>query len=149
MMASFEITGLDELNAAFNRVMGGIPDEVTAEAVTAMAEVAKEKIRESGLSMGVRDPESGVHILDKIKLSKPKISSTGGYVDVYFSGTRKSSPESKARVKNTVIAFENEYGNRQQQARPFVGNAMVKNEEAIVAPGAQIIGDWMENEFLK
>lgn len=144
-MASLELVGFDDLDAAFNRI-SDIPDEVTSTALTEMAKVAAVKIRAQGESMGVRDPESTVHILDKIKPKKPKITDSGGYADITFSGTRMRGSK---RVRNAEIAFVNEYGSRHQEPRPFIGTAMTRNEEQIAAPGTEIIGEWIEKEFEK
>lgn len=142
-MASLELQGFDSLEDAFRRI-ADIPSDVTEEALDAMAGVAAGKIRQSGESLGVRDPESSVHILDKIKTQKAKITESGGYEDITFSGTRRRGNK---RVRNAEIAFVNEYGTRTQQARPFVGKAMSQNEEQITAPGEKIVGDWIEKEF--
>lgn len=142
-MARLEVQGFDELNDAFRRA-GDIPFETTAKALSAMGEVAAGKIRQSGETMGVRDPESRVHILDKIKVNKPKETKSGGYAEITFSGTRTRG---RTRTRNAEIAFVNEYGKRSQPARPFIGKAMSQNEEAIVAPGADVIGDWIEKKF--
>lgn len=144
-MATLEIEGFDELNEALRRI-GTIPEAVTVKALDAMAQVAAAKIKASGESMGVRDPESSVHVLDVIKPTKAKKTPEGGYEDITFSGTRRRSGK---RVRNAEIAFVNEYGTRNQRARPFIGQAMTQNEAAIAAPGAEIIGDWIEHEFSK
>ena len=142
-MATLEVFGFDDLNDAFNRI-ADIPFEVTAEALTQMADVAADKIKSSGESMGVRDPESSVHILDNIKPAKPKQTPGGGRCDITFSGTRTRHG---IKTRNAEIAFINEYGKRGQDARPFVKTAMTRNEEAIAKPGEEIIGDWIEHEF--
>ena len=142
-MARLEFEGIDELCAAFGRIED-IPDEVTEEALTAMGNVAFSEIKRTGESMGVRDQESDVHILDKMKLTKPTITKKGGYADVTFSGSRTRG---KKKTRNAEIAFVNEYGKRGQEARPFIGTAMSKKEKAIVDAGAEVLGDWMEKEF--
>lgn len=144
-MATLELDGLDELNEAFRR-MGEVPDSVKTEALNKMGNIAFARIRREGDSMGVRDPESDVHILDKMKLTKPKLTKEGGYADVTFSGTRQRG---KTRERNAAIAFINEYGKRGQPARPFIGNAMNQAERAITEAGADVLGDWMEREFEK
>lgn len=141
-MANLVMSGFDELNDAFNRI-GDIPFEVTAEALTEMATVAADKIKRSGEQMGVRDPESDVHILDKVKPAKPKQTPGGGRCDITFSGTRTRH---NIKTRNAEIAFINEYGKRGQDARPFIKTGM-SDEESIAAPGEKIIGDWIENEF--
>lgn len=142
-MATLELEGFEDLEDAFRRI-SEIPFPVTAEALDGMAEVAAAKIKASGESMGVRDPESDVHILDKIKTNKAKQTQSGGYETITFSGSRKRG---NTETRNAAIAFINEYGKRGQRARPFIGTAMKQNEDAILAPAEKIIGDWIENTF--
>ena len=144
-MARLEIDGFDALNAAFGRV-SEIPPETTTRALSEMAEVAKSKIKAQGEAMGVRDPESTVHILDKITTTKPKLTGSGGYADVTFSGSRQRG---NTKTRNAEIAFVNEYGKRGQPARPFIGTAMTKNEQTIAEAGAEEIVDWFEKDFMK
>ena len=70
----------------------------------------------------------------------------GGYADVTFSGSRTRSGKS---TRNAEIAFINEYGKRSQQARPFVGQAMEQNADAIANAGAEVLLEWTEKEFAK
>ena len=142
-MASLELTGFEDLEDAFRRI-SEIPFEVTAEALDAMAEVAADKIRSTGESMGVRDPESDVHILDKIKPRKAKKTEYGGYEMISFTGSRKRG---NPTTRNAEIAFVNEYGKRGQPARPFIGTAMNRGDDQIQDQAEKVIGDWIEKEF--
>ena len=142
-MASLELQGFESLDEAFRRI-SEIPFSVTSEALNGMAEVAAGKIRDQGERMGVRDPESDVHILDRIKTGKPKQTESGGYETISFSGSRTRG---KSRTRNAEIAFVNEYGKRGQAARPFIGLAMTQNEDAILEPAEKTIGDWIEKSF--
>lgn len=142
-MASLEFSGLDELSAAFQR-LENIPESVTTKALTEMGEVAFARIKRTGESMGARDPESNVHILDKMTLTKPKLTNDGGYAEVTFSGSRTRG---NTRTRNAEIAFINEYGKRGQEARPFIGTAMSQAEKAITDAGAEVLGDWIEKTF--
>ena len=144
-MARIELNGFDDLCEAFNRI-SDIPDSITEEALEGMAKVAEEKIREQGESMGVRDPESDVHILDNLKRKKPEITPEGGYAVITFTGKR---PRGQKGTRNAEIAFVNEYGSRKMKARPFVGTAMSKNERQITQPGIDTVGNWIESEFKK
>lgn len=144
-MASLEISGIDELNAALRR-LGNIPETVKAEMLDKMAAVAMEKIRSTGEAMGVKDQESGTHIVDKLRTTKAKMTEAGGYEDITFSGSRRRGKKS---TRNAEIAFLNEYGKAGQPARPFVGQAMTRNETEITDPGVEVLGNWMENEFTK
>ena len=142
-MPRLDLSGFEELAAAFDKI-SNVPEDVQMKALTAMEEVAASEIRKSGEAYGVRDPESPVHVLDSIKVNKPKKTDSGGYADVTFSGSRIRSGK---QVRQAEIAFINEYGKKNQQARPFVGEAMNKNAEAIAKAGAEVILDWTENNF--
>ena len=142
-MATLELQGLESLEDAFRRI-ADIPWNVTEEALDDMAAVAAERIRSTGESMGVRDPESEEHILDKITATKARQTETGGYKDITFKGSRLRNG---TRTRNAEIAFINEYGKRSQPARPFIGRAMNENEDAIQAEAEKVIGDWIEAEF--
>ncbi len=144
-MATLELQGFEDLEDAMRRI-AEIPFAVTEEALGAMAEVAADKIRSTGESMGVRDPESEVHILDQITQAKPKQTVSGGYADITFKGSRLRHG---TRTRNAEIAFINEYGKRGQQARPFIGRAMTENEDAIQDAGEKVIGEWIESSFAK
>lgn len=144
-MAKLELYGFDGLDAAFARI-SDIPFEVTEDALDAMAEVAVDKIRSTGESMGVRDPESDVHILDKIKRLKAKETQEGGYENITFEGSRTRD---NTKTRNAEIAFVNEYGKRTQPARPFIRQALSAHEDEIYAPGEKIVGDWIEDEWMK
>lgn len=142
-MATLELTGFDDLEDAFRRI-SEIPFDVTAEALDAMAAVAADAIRSTGESMGVRDPESDEHILDRIKPRKPKKTTEGGYEMISFTGTRRRG---NTTTRNAEIAFVNEYGKKGQPARPFIGTAMNRNADRIQDQAEKVIGDWIENEF--
>ena len=142
-MASLEVYGFEDLQDALNRI-GSIPFDVMEDALDGMSEIAADKIRAQGESMGVRDPESDVHILDKIKRGKAKKTDDGGYADITFAGSRTRNGTT---TRNAEIAFVNEYGKRGQTARPFIGLAMTQNESKIQDAAEQVIGDWIEKTF--
>ena len=141
-MATLELYGFDELAEAYLRIRE-IPWPVMEKILDEMAETGLKAIRASGQSMGVRDPESDVHILDKLVRRKAVKTDSGGYEDVNFSGSRLRNG---VRTRNAVIAFENEYGNRHQRARQFVGAAMAGEEDEITEEAEGIL-DWIETEW--
>ena len=142
-MASLELTGFEELATSLQR-FAEIPDQTLEEMVVGMAEVGMPKIKAKGETLGVRDPLSDEHILDKLKIGKFKKTQTGGYVDVTFSGSRTRNGR---RTRNAEIAFVNEYGKRSQRARPFIGLAMSENEDAITAPAEAVFDEWADQIF--
>lgn len=139
-MAQISMQGFDELDALFERA-AEIPDEIVNKTLDAMAAEAEKQVRQSGQAMGVRDPESQVHILDKITHSRPKRTDTGGFADVTFSGSRTRG---KTRTRNAEIAFINEYGKRGQPSRPFIRKAAEGGADAIAGAGEKILGEWFE-----
>lgn len=146
-MGGIKFTGADKLNDAFARI-SDIPFDVTAQALDAMAKVAAEEIRSTGLYMNVYDEESDTHILDSIKPGKAKPRAGGGYEKINFSGSRRRGSKGR-RTSNSEIAFLQEYGARGRDGKPFTRTAMTQNNELIAAPGEKIIGDWIENEYKK
>ena len=144
-MPKVTLEGIQDLDDAFKRISNW-PNSLKEDALKAMASIAAKRIRSTGEAMGVKDPESSVHILDVIKIKKPEISRSGGYEDITFSGTRTRSGR---KTRNAEIAFINEYGKRGQPARPFIGTAMARGEQQITAAGEEIIGDWIEKEWNK
>lgn len=139
-MARLDVSGLDAINDMLT-VAGDMPDSVRNDALEAMAAVAMAAVKQSGEAMGVRDPESNVHILDKITHTRPRKTDTGGRTDVTFSGSRTRG---KTRSTNSEIAFINEFGKRGQPARPFIATAAEQAADQIAAAGEKIIGEWFE-----
>jgi len=139
-MAQISLNGLDEIDKMLEH-LSEVPFDVISDALNAMAAVAEDQVRKAGQAMGVRDPESRVHILDKVTHTKPKKSDAGGYSDVTFSGTRTRG---RTKTRNAEIAFINEYGKRGQAPRPFIRQAAEQGADAIAKPGEEIIGDWFE-----
>ena len=146
-MAEIILTGFDELQDAFKAIRE-IPFSVTRQALDGMADVAEIKIKASGESMGVRDPESSVHILDNISHSRPKQTDSGGKAFITFLGSRRRW---NTTTRNAAIAYINEYGapHRGISARPFISTGLARNENEITAPAEEIIGGWIENTYAK
>ena len=129
-MARLELQGFDSLNNVFDRIKD-IPFSVTEEALDGMAEVAMAKIKSTGESMGVRDPEASEHILDKIKRNKAKKTDSGGFETITFAGSRTRGNGTKTR--NAEIAFVNEYG-RSSACTPLDLFGVLPIRISIVAP---------------
>ena len=140
-MAKIEISGFDEVDRMLHN-LAEIPAGVKTQALTAMAEVGEGAVRATGLVMGVRDPDSSVHILDHIAHSKIKLTENGGKTSVTFRGSRRRG---NTTTRNAEIAFVNEYGRRGQPARPFIRQTAEQYGDAIADAGEKIIGTWFEN----
>lgn len=142
-MPRLELTGLDELVAAIGRI-SKIPHEVQERALKAGADIAMAEIKSKGEALGVRDAESNIHILDKLKINKPSYKDDIAYTDITFAGTRTRGNK---QTRNAEIAFINEYGDRKQDARQFIKTAMEGKADEITNAQAEVLGDWWEDEY--
>lgn len=66
-------------------------------------------------------------------------------MDVYFKGTRKRGEK---RVANKLIAFMNEYGSRNINARSFVRKAVASVESAVAKIAEEGIDAWLKKNDL-
>lgn len=145
-MATFEISGASELNAAFSRI-SDVPESVKAEILTEMGGIVLEEIRKSGRSAGIYSQDgSGGHLLDSLTLSKPSFSKNGGSITVRFKGSRRDKKHKK-KTTQASVAFYNEYGTRHQQARPFVRPGAEKARKRAFAAGEEIFKRWLKQDF--
>lgn len=142
-MASFGFEGFEELNKAFKK-SAQVPDDVKTKMLKEMAEIAAKAEKEIGESKGVRDPESGEHILDKIKINSPKLTDDGGSISITFSGTRKRG---KTSTRNAEIAFVNEFGKKGQAARPFISTALKQKEKEMNEAGLKTFHEWFDKTY--
>ena len=142
-MAVVKVEGFADLDEMF-RKLGDVPFDVTARALDAMAEEGERAVRSTGAAMGVRDEESDTHILDHVTHSRPRQTDDGGKTAVTFSGSRTRG---NTKTRNAEIAFVNEYGKKNQAARPFIRQAAEQYADQIAAPGEQVLGDWQEQTF--
>ena len=148
-MSDIVLKGFDELQDAF-KAISTIPTSVMKEAVDAMGKAAEDKVRETGRSMGVWDPgNDGDHVLNHVSHSKPK-RRQDGHVKAFitFKGVRRRG---NTETRNAAIAFFNEFGveKRGIPARPFIITALARHEDEIQKPAEKIIGDWIEQTYLK
>lgn len=138
-MANFGIHGVGELEELFKDI-STVPVGVKEEILREMANVTAEAQKKEARAMGVYDPESRVHIADKVKVNKPKINADGGSITVTFSGTRRRG---NTTTRNAEIAFINEFGKRGVPAKPFISTANQKNADRINEAGASVYNKWL------
>ena len=167
-MAQFSFHGLDDLildmEAAAN-----IPDEVQDEMLTAQAEVVIKAQREEAKKLGmyegyssaagnVRMPTRGDNILwgqeksystgqlaRSLRISKPYVRKDVRHVKIYFSGYRKRG---NTRTSNAEIAFLNEFGTRNINARHFIWVANEKCAEDTTKAAAEVYDRFLKSKNL-
>lgn len=150
-MAQLSFSGLDELMLSM-REIAEIPDEVQDEMLNAGADalIPEIKARGEGYGIGSGEQAEGI-LLESLTKSKVKQSQKKGrYITVYFKGSRirgmdgeKKKPK---RIKNSEIAFLNEYGTRHQIARPFVRDTIQMSEATVVREEAAVYNRWLESK---
>lgn len=141
-MASYSTHGLEELSKAFD-TESTIPDDIKNAMLQSMGEILAEATKMEGQSQGVRDPNSSTHILDTIKLTKPKLKQNYGEIAITFKGTR-TDEKHKKKIRNAEIAFLNEFGKENQTARPFMQDAIIKNADKINEAGAEVLFHYLD-----
>lgn len=143
-MPTFSVDGMDELIEAF-KAGSDVPDEVKNDILKAMADVVAKAQKQTGESMNIRDEEnqSGQHILDKIKINKPKLTDNGGSISITFSGTRTRG---NTKTRNAEIAFINEFGADKKgiEAKQWISHANESSADAANKAGQAVLDAWAE-----
>ena len=143
-MAGFAVEGVGDVLAAFEHG-SDVPDDVKNKVLEAMADVVAKAQKQTGESMNIRDEEnqSGQHILDKIKINKPKLTDDGGSISITFSGTRTRG---NTTTRNAEIAFINEFGADKKgiEAKQWISHANESSADAANKAGQAVLDAWVE-----
>ena len=140
-MAEFSCNGLDDLMLSLQEIES-IPDDVKDEILNAEADVLVPEIRDRGKGYGIPDGK----MLQSIKKGKVRTSKKGNKaIPVYAAGSRTRG---KKRIKNSEIAFLNNYGTRHQQARPFWSDTEELSAKTMTAAGERIVNKWLLSKDL-
>lgn len=150
-MARLSSHGLDELQLDL-KTIATLPVSVQDEMLTAMAKVTAEAQRQKAKAYGVQAPGSGKTI-KSIKPGKVKIDKYGRReIFVTPVGTRERGGKRKGtkskRVRNAEIAFVNEYGKKNQKARPFVRDGNEASAAASTEAAFQIYDRFLQSNNL-
>ena len=140
-MAEVSFSGLDELMLSMEEV-AQIPDTVKDEMLNAQADVVVAAQRAKARAYGVQD--TGM-VISSIKKGKPKTKKGTRIIYVVHSGTRRRG---KKTVRNAEIAFVNEYGTKEQRARPFIRDANETSAEATTQAGFEVYDKWLTSKNL-
>lgn len=166
-MAKLTVDGLDDLILSFQEIEE-IPDDILNEMLDAEAEIVAPAIREEAAKLGMYDgysqKENRNSRTDKYYWRGPQVKSysTGELARsvrvgkmktqkgvrqkyIYFAGSRKRG---KKTVRNSEIAFLNEYGTRNINQRNFIWVAIKKTEDAAVKASAAVYDKWLKSKNL-
>lgn len=167
-MAKFDPgTGeIDKLMLSLEEI-ADLPDEVIDAMLEAGAEVAAREQRAEANKLGMyigttndgnrRDTapgntlpgqkksySSGV-LAKSIRISKAKKTHGGKIITIYFSGSRQRG---LTETTNSEIAFLNEYGSRNINARNFIWTANKRSEEEVEAAQAAVYDRYLKEKGL-
>ena len=143
-MAEFYFSGVDALELSLKEIEE-LPDDVVDEMLGAQADVLIEEIRRRGEGYGVKAPGSG-KMLKSIKKGKAKRGKNGTRQIVV--SPRGARIRGKKKTTNAEIAFMNNYGTRNQQARPFWSDAEKLSEKTMEAVAAEVHDRWLASKGL-
>lgn len=138
-MASLSVNGLDEYAFGLEE-LANIPDSVIQEMLEAEGEVIKKGQEQTARTM-LQGPHYEGGVAGSITVGNMKRSRSGRIVYVTFKGTQH-----KNRVAE--IAFINEFGKKNQPARPFIREANEKNAGAAVDAAEEVYNEYLKSKGL-
>jgi len=138
-MAILSTNGLDEYIFSLEE-LSQIPDSVIDEMLNAEAKVIKKGQEQTASSM-LRGKYYRGGVVSGIRVGKPKRTNGGRAVYVTFNGTQHGN-------RIAEIAFVNEFGKKNQPARPFIREANEKNADAAVDAAAEVYDKHLKSKNL-
>lgn len=136
-MASFEVHGLGELILSAEEV-AQMGDDVADDILNAQADVVVAAQQAKARTYGVQD--TGL-VIDSIAKGEVKKTKDGRAIYIYPRGSRTRNGK---KTRNAEIAFVNEFGKKNQKARPFVRDATEQ-----CAPKTEEVGAAVFDAYLK
>ena len=116
---------------------GDIPEAVLKEMVDAKAKVIEEGIVYNAATMLVGPYYEG-GVARSVKRKKPRVTKKGATVVISFEGTQHGN-------RLGEIAFINEYGKKNQPARPFIKKALKDSCERAAAAARKVLSEHLDN----
>ncbi len=122
--------------------LANIPDEVLDEMLEAQADVIEPAQREKARAYGVYGTGG---VIASITRGKVKRSSKGRTLSIYPRGSRKRG---NTTTREAEIAFINEFGKRNQPARPFIRDANESAADEAVQASKAVYDSWLQSKNL-
>ena len=136
-MAKLSVNGLDDLILSLEEI-AAIPDDVAAAMLEAEAQVVEEAQIAQGMTMGVYDTGQTLRSIRRGKMKKARDGSRVVYVTPQGVNERGE--------RNAAVAFINEYGKRDQPARPFIATANEAAATPAVEQAGKIYDNWLKDK---
>ena len=144
-MAGMTVDGLDGLIDDL-AALASLPDDVIDDMLNAEADVIVPA-QQAEIQQQWSGPYSKDISAKSVKKGKVKKTSDGRSISIYPQGSRKRG---KTSTRNAEIAFINEYGAPQRgiEARPALGDTVVKKEQEAVEAGEQVYHAYLDSKNL-
>lgn len=166
-VARLSVSGLEGLISDFESI-SELPDEIANAMMDAEAAVVAPAIRKEAAELGMysgyasavgndrntsatnylpgqeRSYSTG-ELARSLRVGKMKVQKNVRQKYIYFSGKRKRG---KNEIRNSEIAFLNEYGTRTINARNFIYVAIHKVEASAVAAAVKIYDEFLKSKNL-
>ncbi len=123
--------------------------EIPVDIIDAMLE-AEADIIEPAVRKNAKEKLKGKYatgkVAESLRRKRPEWDSDGQrIIRLTFDGTRKDEYHTKGE-RNAAIAFLNEYGTREDEARSFIKEAMDESEDKAVEAAMKVYDAWSERE---
>lgn len=140
-MARLEVNGLSELSLSLEE-MASIPEEVLDEMLNAQADVIADAQKKKARAYGVYKTGG---VIASIRKGKIKRLRDGKSIMVSFQGSRQRGNIS---TREAEIAFINEFGKRNQPARPFIRDANESAADGAIQASETVYDNWLKSKNL-
>lgn len=137
----FKVEGLNEFSLSLEE-LAALPDTVQDRMLLAGADVVAKAQKQKVLAYGIYDRDSTQHVADAIKPGKVKLNRGERVVYVSPTGTRKRGNKT---TRNAEILFVNEYGKKEQKARPAVRDANEACAAAMTQAQFEVYDQWLKS----
>lgn len=161
-MASLKFDSVEHLEYSFKQI-GSLPESLVTDILIRQAKLIHDAVRAEArkLGKGYSNDNSRDSIArgaqqrsyatgqtaQSVEISPPEPDKKTELVkvDVYFSGTRNRG---KKRVANKLVAYMNEYGSKNINARNFVRTAIARVDAAVKKIAETAIDEWLKENDL-
>lgn len=138
-MATFSFDGVSDLMLSMQKI-AEIPEDVQSDMLNAEADVVLKAIKDKGEAYGVhRTGETLAHIR-KGKVKRDKDGNLCIYIT--FNGKNEKG------TRYAEIAFINNFGKKNQPARPFVTDGVIASEDRAAKEGEAVYNKWLQSNNL-
>lgn len=138
-MATYSVDGLSDFILSLQQI-AEIPDEVQSEILNAQADIVASEIRSKGEAYGIHRTGQTLAHIRKGKVKRDR--NWNRYILITFNGKNAKG------TRYAEIAFVNNYGKKNQRARPFVTDARQSSEGKAGEKAADVYNDWIKSKNL-